>query len=611
LRRDAARVQNTVSAEAEGVAEQRADIDEATALASGTIAFLLRVLPARRRPLVLVALAGAIDLLVVVLLLRLSPDQYLAGVPGTVFTITTLLAGLLGGPLAGVPAAVLGTGLFAWLLHQYDRLPTGAALVGSGLLWVVIGLLGGLLSDALRMQFERREARLRQDQVEATRHSGDLSRMLEVAAAMIRETEPRRLPGAICRYGAKLFGANVASLYRLEGRQLSVLSRYPPDPTLSPGTIFDLQADEELSAILPLRGPNFITDFPLEGKSERIRALIRHPGVDSVLTIPLRVGDKVDTILLLGWRERREAPDERSLAIMQGFGDQAAQALAHGDALELHARLQMGLMPQHPIDIPGLGLVMRFWPEEHRLLFGGDFFGVVGLPGGIVQVVMGDVSGHGPNAAALGATLRASWRVLASVDTDLGTTLRILHQVLLWDRDSEGVFATLFAARLDLERSRLTFVNLGHPPPVLVGAEAQLLPSRPAPPLGFVDTEEWSSHQEHVDLPEGWRLFLYTDGLFEGRIARYSRERLGLDRLLQRVTERPLLDAAAVDELYEFVSNANGGPMPDDVAVLVLSAEPEPAATQDPEEAVEPATDETGPDADLRAAGPPAEPAVF
>ena len=72
----------------------------------------------------------------------------------------------------------------------------------------------------------------------------------------------------------------------------------------------------------------------------------------------------------------------------------------------------------------------------------------------------------------------------------------------------------------------MTLLNMGHPVPFLIiDGEVAPLPVPPIPPLGTLD---WPVDEpESIDLPEGWQLFFYTDGLIETRLAPGSSERYG------------------------------------------------------------------------------------
>ena len=186
-------------------------------------------------------------------------------------------------------------------------------------------------------------------------------------------------------------------------------------------------------------------------------------------------------------------------------------------------------------------------------------------------MICGDVSGHGPNAAALGAMLRVSWQALCAGGADPVVIVESLKSVLLRERRSPDTFATFCLAWIDPLRDEVRLLNVGHPVPLLIADEVRPLLATPMPPLGAVD---WPVEQPQlVNLPEGWRLFFYTDGLIEGRGAPGSQERYGEDRLvtiLQTLTGGPI-DAERLEDLIAEVESAGGEPFSDDVTAIVIS----------------------------------------
>jgi hypothetical protein len=92
----------------------------------------------------------------------------------------------------------------------------------------------------------------------------------------------------------------------------------------------------------------------------------------------------------------------------------------------LYPRFQANLTPSLVTSTEGFLLVALSVPGEERMLLGGDFVDAVELDSGALAVIVGDVTGHGPDAAALGANLRAAWRVLALGETD---PIEIVHRL--------------------------------------------------------------------------------------------------------------------------------------------------------------------------------------
>jgi len=251
---------------------------------------------------------------------------------------------------------------------------------------------------------------------------------------------------------------------------------------------------------------------------------------------------------------------------------QAARRAAEDAAALLHARLETSLLPHLEPEQAGLHLVWRYLPSEDRLGVSGDFYDAATTPDGRLAVVIGDVVGHGPDAAALGATLRAAWHALVTAGISTERLVSTLDAVLARERRSPEAFATLCLAWFGDDRAGASLLLLGHPPPVLISqGRVEQLKVVPLPPLGLVDTAD--CRLTEVELRSAWSLVLYTDGLVEGHSSHTSTERYGVERLLTRLQGevRGGFDERCLDSVLTHVISANGGPLPDDVAVLCVS----------------------------------------
>ncbi len=74
------------------------------------------------------------------------------------------------------------------------------------------------------------------------------------------------------------------------------------------------------------------------------------------------------------------------------------------------------------------------------------------------------MSGHGPDAAALGATLRSTWKALALAGADVLEAVEGMRRMLLAEKVQSGIFATIVAGAVDVTERRMSFVNAGHVP---------------------------------------------------------------------------------------------------------------------------------------------------
>jgi serine phosphatase RsbU (regulator of sigma subunit) len=206
-------------------------------------------------------------------------------------------------------------------------------------------------------------------------------------------------------------------------------------------------------------------------------------------------------------------------------------------------------------------------PGEERLLIGGDFFVCTELDDGRLGLAIGDVAGHGPEAAGFAAGLRSAWQGLVLTDGPLGELAGTLNRVALAQALAEDRYATALFCRVAADRRSAEVLSAGHPPMVLLhGDGAVQVDVDGGPPLGVLEDADW--HACTVGLPAGAELLLYTDGLTEARTG--HRDGLGPEQLLyeiDRLMTGGRRGAAMLDGLLELSQDA---PAPDDVALLLV-----------------------------------------
>jgi serine phosphatase RsbU (regulator of sigma subunit) len=239
------------------------------------------------------------------------------------------------------------------------------------------------------------------------------------------------------------------------------------------------------------------------------------------------------------------------------------------------ARLERGLLPQPLLRTDRAKIHTFYQPGRHSAQLGGDFYDVVQTAPGRIAMMVGDVCGHGVDEAALGVELRVAWRALTLAGVDEDAVLPAIEEVLISERRDEGVFATLAVVTVDLDRTEIEVRLAGHPPPLLVrDGHASVIPAEYGAVLGvFADAQRPTTR---VALPAAdWSLLLYTDGLIEGRSGDGD-GRLDVDGLLQLLTSPPAAALPAVELgswLVRQAEGRNGGPLADDVAMLLLSTQ--------------------------------------
>src|SRR5258705_5793209 len=240
------------------------------------------------------------------------------------------------------------------------------------------------------------------------------------------------------------------------------------------------------------------------------------------------------------------------------------------------ARLERGLLP-HPLLKTSDVRVHTFYQSGRRAQLGGDFYDAVQTAPNRLAMMVGDVCGHGVDAAALGVAMRVAWRALTLAKVDDDAVLPAMEQVLISERKGDEVFATLATVTIELDKgldSGDAAVRLaGHPPPLLLsGGSVVTVPTRHGPVLGVFDDAERPASRFSLGGPD-WALLMYTDGLIEGR-AGPGDKRLditGLHTLIGRAQAAGVSRDRLPGWLAEQAEQANDGPLADDVAMLLLT----------------------------------------
>jgi serine phosphatase RsbU (regulator of sigma subunit) len=239
---------------------------------------------------------------------------------------------------------------------------------------------------------------------------------------------------------------------------------------------------------------------------------------------------------------------------------------------EANERIQRGLLPRPLLRRDGVEVATVYRPGGGGDVLGGDFYDAVELEDGTLRAVIGDVCGHGPDEAALGVCLRIAWRTLVVAGTAHERVLPALDDVLVAERQHEETFVTVCDITVSPDRRSATVRLAGHPPPVLLRPVPTMWPTAQCgPPLGVVSGETWEAAA--AELSDPWAVLLYTDGLIEGRYGD-SGERLGIEGLTARLREDGLEEAgweAGLEATVAWVEEQHGGPLADDVALMLLA----------------------------------------
>lgn len=249
------------------------------------------------------------------------------------------------------------------------------------------------------------------------------------------------------------------------------------------------------------------------------------------------------------------------------MGRETAQRERLNRELEIAREVQEHLFPQRLPQTPGLEYCGQCRPARE---VGGDYYDFLELPDGRLGIAIGDVSGKGVGAALMMASLEASLRALAVVVRDPAD---LIEQVSRHVRQASAAnrYATLFYAEFDPAKRRLSYVNAGHNPPVVLrkhGGECQVLRLETGGPVvGLLPQPYQHGEFSHE---AGDLVVLFTDGVSESMNIR--EEDWGEERLIELAKRCHGLSAQDMMNriLAAAQAFAGGAPQYDDMTLVVL-----------------------------------------
>ncbi|MCW3041362.1 MAG: domain S-box protein, partial [Solirubrobacterales bacterium] len=259
------------------------------------------------------------------------------------------------------------------------------------------------------------------------------------------------------------------------------------------------------------------------------RETLRALGMRSVVQVPVApAGGKPLAVLSLVNAESERVFTAADLALGEELGRRAGTAIQnarlHAERSHIAATLQASLLPDELPEIDGFRLSSAYRPAGAENWVGGDFYDVFPVADGFMAIV-GDVAGHGAEAAALTAQARHTLRAIGEASGDPVEAVGHLNRLLV--PRTEPALCTVCAVRVRVrgDAAEAAVTCAGHPLPMLV-RDGRVEPVGAFGPL--LGAWESSFSTTDVALREGDVLVIYTDGVLERRA---GRDRFGEARL--------------------------------------------------------------------------------
>jgi PAS domain S-box-containing protein len=284
----------------------------------------------------------------------------------------------------------------------------------------------------------------------------------------------------------------------------------PEDPSGAPKVVRTAQA-ELVSEIPPELIESSVTDPDL-------RAIVLGLGLSSLIIVPLIARGNVLGTLTLVAAESRRRYDGIDLAFAEELAARAAVAIDNArlfkDRDHVASSLQQILLPSSLPQPPGFELAAMYRPGRAGMEVGGDFYDAFERPDGSFGLAIGDVCGHGPEAAAVMGVARQTIRVAGMAESRPSSILRVVNDALLIGGYGRFVSVCDVRVRPSEGGAQITVCAAGHPLPVLVAPDGSVREvGRHGLLLGLF--EDVQLVDTVVDMDSGSLLVLFTDGLVE------------------------------------------------------------------------------------------------
>jgi len=394
-------------------------------------------------------------------------------------------------------------------------------------------------------------------------------RLQKMMSALVASASLADVTAAVFQHGLLPFGAAAARLVLVDPQQPGGLRTVNAvglsEPALTEWRQFPLSAYSPSRKALATSAIVYVPT-PEEFAAEFPDAVLAHsgPARQTWVAVPLRSGGATLGVLTLIFSRPHALDEGRDQIALTALGSVIADALSRGAqhdsdrdvVMSVQRSLLAGTLPE----LPRVRLGASYIPAENQYGIGGDWYDAVPLPDGRIMLIVGDVAGHGLEAAITMGQVRSAARALAPAYPP-GQLLAALDQFIC-DTFAEPL-ATAAAAVISPADRSVRFCLAGHPPPLLRGPDGsvQVLGGDGGALLGLGIGDR---PEQVACYAPGSCLVLFTDGLVERRGEVID---TGIARLAGVLRDAPPADPAQLCDVLVRQSVPRGG-RDDDTAVL-------------------------------------------
>ncbi len=389
-----------------------------------------------------------------------------------------------------------------------------------------------------------------------------LSRLEQIGEVVLRASDLDDLLERVVEVVRDVLGSDRATLLLLEGAEdLIVRASVGLDPEVASDVRVPL-GHGIAGTIASTRTAWVIDDL---SKVDAVSSYLRG---GSLAGVPLLFQDRLLGVLHVS-SVRTSAFGTEDLEYLKLAAERAAIAIERATLFErerdIAAALQHSLLPERFPRLPGITIAASYEAATDGARVGGDWYDAFPVGDGRVLVAIGDIVGHGIEAAAAMGQVRNALRAYAIEDPSPARVLDRINNLLV-EMPGEH-FCTAICALLDPWAATIVYSNAGHPAALAFSplGGARFLEGARSTPLGALKGAPYENATDSLD--PGSMLFAYTDGLVERRDQPLASRLELLSRVGRAAAELPLR------RVPEFIGSSllvEGEPREDDVAMIAI-----------------------------------------